>query len=114
MDVQVDAIQTAVDMLECVSMAEIQQALSQDNHLQQLKSFIITGWPDSRDKLHADLRPYWSYRDELVVIDGIILKGRCIIMPNSLRQHLLDQLYRNHMGIEKQNYWPTIVYTGPA
>ena len=34
MDVLVDAIQTATDMLECVSMAEIQQASSLDNHLQ--------------------------------------------------------------------------------
>ena len=37
MDVWVDAIQTAMDMLECVSMTEIQQAWSQDNHHQQLK-----------------------------------------------------------------------------
>ena len=70
MDVWVDAIQNAPGMPECISMAEIQQSSSQDAHLQQLKSFIITGWPDTKDKLHADLRPYWSYRDELVVIDG--------------------------------------------
>ena len=73
MDIWVDAIQSVTDMPECVSMTEIQQASSQDNHLQQLKSFIIAGWPDTNNDLHADLRPYWSYRDELVVIDGIIL-----------------------------------------
>ena len=101
MDIQVDTIQNAMDMLEYLSMAEIQQASSQDDHLQQLKSLIIAGWLESTDKLHADLRPYWSYRDELVVIDGIILKGRCIIMPNSLRQQVLNQLQTNHMGIEK-------------
>ena len=48
MDIQVDIIQTATDMPECVSVAEIQQASSLDNHLQQLKGTIITGWPDSR------------------------------------------------------------------
>ena len=78
-------MQNAMDMPECLSMAEIQQVSSQDDHLQQLKSLIIAGWSDSNNKLHADLRPYWSYRDELAVIDGVILKGRCIIMPNSLR-----------------------------
>ena len=82
MDILVDTMQNAMDMLECLSMADIQQVSSQDNHIQQLKSLIIAGWPDSRDKLHADLRPYWLYRDELVVIDGIILKGKCIIMYN--------------------------------
>ena len=34
MDIWVDTIQTATDMPDCVSMAEIQQALSLDNHLQ--------------------------------------------------------------------------------
>ena len=115
MDVWVGAIQNATDMLECLSMAEIQQASSQDDHLQQLKSLITAGWPDSRDELHVDLRPYWSYRDELVVIDGIIPKGRHIIMPNSLRQQVLNHLHTNHMGIEKTKlpacksvYWSNI------
>ena len=115
MDIQVDAMQAATDMPECISMAEIQQASSLDNHLQQLIGIIITGWPDSRDELHADLQPYWSYRDELAVIDGIILKGRCIIMLNSLREQVLNQLHTNHMGIEKTKllacecvYWPSI------
>ena len=115
MDVWVDAIQNATDMPECILMAEIQQASSQDAHLQQLKSFIIAGWPDTKDKLHADLRPYWSYRDELAVIDGVILKGRCIVIPNSLRQQVLNQLHTNHMGIEKTKllalesvYWSSI------
>ena len=82
-------------------MTEIQQESSQDAHLQQLKSFIITGWPDTKDELHADLRPYWLYREELVVIDGIILKGRHIVIPNSLRPQVLNQLHTNHMGIGK-------------
>ena len=54
MGVQVGTIQTAMDMPECISMAEIPQALSLDNHLQQLKGIITTGWPDSRDELCAD------------------------------------------------------------
>ena len=113
MDTQVDAIQSVTDMLECGSTAEI-QASSQDDHLQQLKSFIIAGWSDTKDELHADLRPYWLYRDKLVVIDGIILKGRHIVIPNSLRQQVLNQFHTNHMGIKKQNYLPVYLSTGPA
>ena len=96
-------------------MVEIQQASAQDVHLQQLKSFIIRGWSDTKDELHADLRPYWLYRDELVVIDGIILKARLIVTSNSLRQQVLDQLHTNHMGIGKtQNYLPMNWFFGPA
>ena len=82
-------------------MSQIQQASAQDEHLQCLKSFIIAGWPSTKDELHADLKPYWSYRDELAVIDGTVLKGRCIVIPTSLRQQVLDQLNTNHVGIEK-------------
>ena len=80
----------------------------------KLKGIIITGWPDSRDELHVDLQPYWSFRNKLEVIDGIILKGRCIIMPNSLREQVLNQLHTNHMGIEKTKLLAWDVCTGPA
>ena len=96
-------------------MMELQQGLSQDGHLQKLKNIIIAGWPDSKDETIAELKPYWSYRDKLGVIDGIILKGRCITIQNSLRQQVLDQLHTNHMGIKKTKllahecvYWYSI------
>ena len=85
MDIQVEAIQSATDMPECISGAEIQQVFMQHNHLQKLRNLNIAAWPDTKDELHVDLKPYWLYRDELVVIDGVILKGRCIIIPTSLR-----------------------------
>ena len=76
MDIRIDAIQSVTDIPECVSIVQIQQASAQDDHLQHLKSFIIAGWPSTKDKLHGDFRPYWSYRDDLVVIDGVVMKGR--------------------------------------
>ena len=88
-------------MPECISIEEIQHASSQDVHLQQLKIFTIAGWPHTKDELHTDIRPYWLYRDKLVVIDSVVLKGRHIIIPDSLKQQVLAQLHTNHMGIEK-------------
>ena len=101
MDIQVDAIQSLVDMPDCISIEEIQWASLQDAHLQQLKTFIIAGWPHTKDELQTVIRPYWPYMDELVVIDGVLLKGRHIIIPDDLKQQVLTQLHINHMGIEK-------------
>ena len=75
MEIRIDAIQNATDILECMSILQI-QASTQDEHLQCLKSFIIAGWLSTKDELHSDLRPYWSYRDDLAVIDGVVMKGR--------------------------------------
>ena len=36
-----------------------------------------------------------------MVIDSMILKGRCIVIPCSLRQQVLAQLHTSHMGMEK-------------
>ena len=100
MDIWVDAIQSLVDMPDCISMEEIQQASLQDAHLQQLNTFIIAGWPHTKDELQTIIRPYWPYRDELAVIDGVLLKGRCIIILDSLKQQVLTQLHINHMSFE--------------
>ena len=101
MDIRVHTIQSTTDIPECISISQIQHTRVQDKHLQHLKSIIITGWP-STDKLHIEIRPYWSYTDNLAVIDGVVMKGRHIIIPTELKQQVLDQLNLNHMGIEKK------------
>ena len=101
MDIRIDVIQSVTDILECISISQIQQASVQDKHLQCLRNSIITGWPSTKDDLHSNLRPYWSFRDGLAVINGVVIKGRCIIIPAILKQQVLDQLHLNHMGIKK-------------
>ena len=60
MNIRIDTIQNATDIPEFVSMLQIQQASTQVKHVQHLKGFIIVGWSSTKDKLHSDLRPYWS------------------------------------------------------
>ena len=43
MDIRIDNIQSATDIPECISISQIQQASTQDDHLQCLKSFITAG-----------------------------------------------------------------------
>ena len=69
MDIRIDTMQSATDILECVSISQIQQASAQNELLQHLKNIIITGWLSTKDDLLSNLRPYWSYRDDLAVIE---------------------------------------------
>ena len=49
----------------------------------------------------------------LAVKDGIVMKGRHIIIPERLKQQVLDQLHVNHMGIEKTKLLAcALVYIG--
>ena len=72
MDIRVDAMQSMTDIPECMSISQIQQAKLQDEHL-HLKNIIISGWLTTKDQLHLNVRPYWSYKDDLAVIDGIVM-----------------------------------------
>ena len=51
----------------------------------------------------------------MAVIDGVIMNGSHIIIPEILKPQVLDQLHINHMGIEKTKllvcksiYWANI------
>ena len=57
-DIRIDAIQSATDIPECVSILQIQWATTQNDHLQCLKIFIIAGWPSTKDEMHSNLKPY--------------------------------------------------------
>ena len=114
-DIRVDSIQNITNVQECMSILQTQHAMVQDGHLQQLKNNIISGWLATKNQLHLDIRPYWSYKDDLAVIYGIVIKGRCFIIPIVLKQQAPDQLHINHMGIEKTKllvcrsiYWVNI------
>ena len=84
-----------------MSILQIQQTTAQDEHLQHLKNIIITGWLSIKDQLHIDIRQYWFYKDDFTVIDSIVMKGRCIILPENLKQQVLDPIHVNYMGIKK-------------
>ena len=67
--------------------------------------YVIQGWPESKNHLPQDIRLYWTFRDDLAVIDGIVIKGKHIVMLETLQQlQVLRQLHIIHMGIEKLIY----------
>ena len=47
---------------------------------------------------------YWSFSDDMAVIDGIMMKGRHVIIPEVLKVQVLDKVHINHMGIEKTKF----------
>ena len=86
-----------------------------DPTLRALQRVVYCGWPDTNKDLPKDLRPYWSYRDEIGIYDGAIFKGKQVIIPDALRSDILHQLHEAHLGIEKTRllmresvYWPNI------
>ena len=94
---------------------EVKLETKKDRQLQVLANVINTGWPDHKANCPAETLEYWSVREELCIIDGIIFKGDRILMPQALRKTMLDKLHIGHKGIEKCKqrartlfYWPKL------
>ena len=99
--------------LNKTSILKFKDATEKDEILNNLKQVISRGWPDSKDDLQPELRPYFHYRDEMSLEDGIITRGERIVVPTSLRYEMKHKIHTGHMGINSclrrartHLYWP--------
>ena len=60
---------------------EIRGATLKDDTLKVLGDMILRGWPNEKQHVPEVILPYFSFRDELVVHKGIILRGEWIVIP---------------------------------
>ena len=84
-------------------LEQFREQTNRDPALQAAATFIRSGWPENKDKLPCEATPYHSFRDELVEIDGLILKDSRLVVPRSLQCEMLDILHQSHLGIVKLN-----------
>ena len=110
LDMRIEHIQFAEDKLK-----DIRTATGNDPVLNELKETIYAGWPETQKELPDELRNFWSYRDELSLDGGLILKGERILIPEPHRAGVLRNLHTGHLGIiktqlraKKDVYWPKI------
>ena len=86
------------------SMQSIQKETQNDAELQTLLQYIMKGFSMTKDECHDAVKPYFNYREELTVVDGLVLKGQHIVIQNKLRQSCLARLHIAHMGVNKTLY----------
>ena len=60
-----------------------------------------------------ELQPYRTFREELTIEDGLILKGTRIASPNKKHESILKLIHESHLGLNKCKlharemvYWP--------
>jgi hypothetical protein len=80
---------------------ELREATQQDTILAALKRIIVTGWPNSKDQLPDCLKVYWSIRDDIVELEGLLFYGHKLIVPVSSRPLMLSTVHESHLGIER-------------
>jgi hypothetical protein len=94
---------------------EMQIETANDKTCQAIMKVINTGWPQRRHDVNKDVRPYFLFREELTVQSGIIYKGNRVLVPNTMRHDILQQLHSPHVGVDASQrraretvFWDTI------
>ena len=72
----------------------------------------MSGWPNNIKEIPLILQPYWTFREELTIEDGLILKGTRIVIPSKMRGNS-QPIHDSHLGLQKGKlrvnqtvYWP--------
>ena len=95
------------------SLQQLCEASQVDDTLAILKYIIQKGWPSTIKELLSKIQPYWTFREELTIEDGLILKDTRIVVPTTKQAELLKLIHEGHLGLTKCKlraretvYWP--------
>ena len=93
----------------------IKEQLAEDPILATVYQLTQQGWPHQRRHVPRVARRYFDFRDELATDNGLLLKGPCLVIPNSLKEEYLHRLHEGHLSVKKTQdnarehlYWPGI------
>ena len=93
LDVLIHAIEELTGF-NSLSVDKIHQHTTKDQTMQLLIQHINEGFPESSTKLPDNIKTYFSFRDELTVCNGMVLKDHNrIIIPESLQTQAVDILH---------------------
>ena len=53
----------------------------------------------------SELQAYWTFREELTIEDGLVLKGIRIIIPKKKHNQILQMIHEGHLGLGKCKLW---------
>lgn len=103
-------LQSLSDMNPLVTASSIRRWTDRDPLLARVKKLVLQGW---RPQENIEFKPYEQRRDELSVVDGCIIWGNRVIVPQPGRARVIDMLHEGHPGISRMKalarsavWWP--------
>ncbi|CAD6190753.1 unnamed protein product [Caenorhabditis auriculariae] len=81
-----------------LTSADVRTETSKDKDLQKLTKFVNSG--SFPQKVPEKLRSFSSKREELNVVDGCLMVGDRVVIPEKLRGEVLRELHSSHAGMD--------------
>lgn len=81
-------------------LEELRKHKAEDEVLQVLSTVIQRGWSVKEHSVWPTVHPYFPYRDELAVENGIVMKGHKTVILRSLQREYIGIVHRGHPGLD--------------
>lgn len=83
-----------------MTLSELRKKTAEDSTLAKVIKYIDQGWPKH---LMSDLsiKPYYLCRTQLSHENDCVMRGHKVVIPESLRTKLVNELHNSHLGIVK-------------
>ena len=98
-----------------IDISTVREEVMADPVMNLLKNTVYKGWPEYRKQCPQELWDYWTFRCDLILEDGLVMKGDRIIIPEKLREEVLKAIHTGHQGETKcillareAVFWPGI------
>ena len=81
------------------TLQEIKVHTQKDESLPELIRVIEDGWPETKGELSHLVLPFFDIRDELSGYNGVVIRGKRVVFPMSLRRDMLRCLHLPIVGL---------------
>lgn len=97
-----------------VDAGDIRRRTDRDPILSSVRTSILRGWSDKEGEAEG-MKPFYSRKSELSVLNGCILWGSRVLIPPQGRDRVTEELHTSHPGIVKMKnlarsymWWPNM------
>lgn len=94
---------------------KIQEFVQKDVVFRKIISYVKEGWPKDKKSCDLEVMPYFKVKDDINIINGLLLKNNRLLIPKILRSEMLNRIHEGHLGIQRCQslardsvYWPNI------
>ncbi|KAJ1087938.1 hypothetical protein NDU88_001097, partial [Pleurodeles waltl] len=109
-DVLVACLFNSEELHSALTKQEWEEATRDDNVFTEMKKYIMEGWPREK-RLNETLQPYWKIKDDITIVDEVLLRGETLIAPMSLKGRLVALAHEDHVRMTgtkqklRERYW---------
>jgi len=96
-----------------VTFSGVGEETRKDTTLSKVLQYAQKGWPNGNTD--QDVEPFYQCQTELSINEGCLLRGSRLIIPQRIRNLILEELHQGHVGMTKmkqtaRNYvwWPDL------